>query len=274
MQDRPLLGPRFCAGGYVWQVATAEGTPLLSGPEGPAPSPDPFNGHGLPESFRDRARDGRPLTWHGDRGLAPGAGILSRDTTGAIVIAEPCAWTITGDHAHRRFTTAHALGEQAYALTQLIAVDERRLTSTTEFTNTGPAPLQLQWFAHPFFPLGPDGTLTATLPAGTRLPTNPGFTLDSAESATLRFQRRFVGVDDGQFELLTLPPEHILECTLTHPALPGGVRFATSFVPSECPVWANGYTFSIEPYQVLDLAPGETRRWTLTYDFDGPLRVR
>lgn len=56
------LGPRFCAGGYVWQVHDDTVGPLLSGPEGPEPEPDPFNGHGLPESFRDRSRSGAPCS--------------------------------------------------------------------------------------------------------------------------------------------------------------------------------------------------------------------
>mgnify|MGYP003642517906 CR=1 FL=1 len=268
--DRSRLGPRFCAGGYIWQITDRSGRALLSGPEGPAPAPSPFNGHGLPESFRDRTRDGRPLTWRGERGLAPGAGILGRAPSGGpVIVVEPCAWTISGDTTRRSFRTAQVLADQSYTLERTVSITGRRVTSSTIFGNAGDAPLDLQWFAHPFFALGADHTLTATLPPGTQLPANPGFSFDATD-ATLRFTRPFVGVDDGQFELFTLPPDHTLETRLSHPAIEDGIRFATSFVPSECPVWANGHTFSIEPYQGLHLAPGETRRWTLTYDFGGP----
>jgi hypothetical protein len=36
-------------------------------------------------------------------------------------------------------------------------------------------------------------------------------------------------------------------------------------------LWANGNTLSLEPFLALSLAPGESREWTLAYDF-GPGR--
>ena len=79
-------------------------------------------------------------------------------------------------------------------------------------------------------------------------------------------KRIFHGVHDGQFELLQLPAGEPLRCRLSHPRLTH-VDFATSFVPSECPVWGNGNTFSIEPYLAASLAPGATLEWHVSYDF-------
>jgi hypothetical protein len=45
------------------------------------------------------------------------------------------------------------------------------------------------------------------------------------------------------------------------------VRFSTDFAPFKCVLWANGNTLSYEPYLALDLAPGQSREWTLTYEF-------
>ena len=54
--------------------------------------------------------------------------------------------------------------------------------------------------------------------------------------------------------------------SLSHPRLTG-VDFATDFAPFKCVLWANGNTLSLEPFLALNLAPGESREWTLTYDF-------
>ncbi len=272
ISHRHLLGPRFCAGGFIWQVHDRLHGPRLSGPEGPEPSPDPFNGHGLPESFRHQTRASQPLTWRGERALAPGAGLIERRTSlGSARILEPCAWTtaFTPDHTQATYHTAQALADLAYTLERRITVNDRRITSATRFTNTGESPFPLEWFAHPFFALGSDGSTTATLPPGTTLPANPGFALlpaaDPTAGPTLHFLRRFRDAQDGQFMLLALPPGRILETTVRSPDGPA-VFFATSFVPRELPVWANAYTFSLEPYLAATLAPGETHSWTLTYD--------
>ncbi|NUM68479.1 hypothetical protein HUU39_24940 [candidate division KSB1 bacterium] len=50
--DQARLGPRYCVGGYIYQVRDAAGRPLLSGPEFPAEFPAVINGQGLPEVFQ------------------------------------------------------------------------------------------------------------------------------------------------------------------------------------------------------------------------------
>ena len=262
-EDQPRLGSRYCHGGYIWQVEDTTLGPLLSGPEGPERSPDPFNGYGLPEAFRHRTREGEPLSWRDGRGLAPGLGWFEQRDRGDVLV-EPCRWQITRFHDRLMFATEQKQGDRGYALSRMVQLVDREVLSVTRLSNTGRAPLRLQWFAHPFFALGHDGRVTVNLPAGCSLPENPGFQL---QDRTLTFRRRFHGVDDGQFVLLTCPAGEPLHASVSHPQL-RAVEFSTSFAPDECPIWGNGYTFSIEPYQTLELQPVETRSWTLRYRFD------
>jgi hypothetical protein len=261
------LGPRYGWGGYIWQIHDNRAGPLLAGPEWPAENPQPRNGQGLPESFRHSTTEGAPLLWDGALGLAPGAGALGRDASGAIVVTEPCEWTIEATQDRAVFRTAQTVGRWSYEIERRIELEGRRVRSVSRLTNPGATPLVLEWFAHPFFALEESGMLRVTLPEGTTLPDNPGFRIDGRE---LTFRRAFDGIDDGHLDHLALPSGTPLVAGLTHPRL-AWVRFATSFAPFKCVVWANGNTFSLEPFLGLDLAPGESREWTLTYEF-GPAR--
>ncbi len=260
-RDQARLGPRYCWGGFIWQVHHRTAGPLLTGPEWPEPRPIPFNGQGLPESFRHKTRSGAPLTWNGDRGVAIGAGELAV-TDGAVALIHPCEWSLTEFTCGARYRTRQAAAGFDYQLERTVEILGDELRSTSRLSNHAPRPLALEWFAHPFFALT-DGLIELRLPETTQLKENPGFSLAAGH---LRQKRVFVGKDDGHFDLLTLPPGQPLRCRLSHPRL-SHLEFSTSFVPSECVIWGNGNTFSIEPYQTLALAPGETAEWFLSYKF-------
>lgn len=263
--DAARQGARYCWGGYIWQVHDARFGPLLRGPEWPDPAPRAFNGQGLPESFRHRTRDGAPLTWQGNRGVALGAGALSADAAGSVTLDTPCGWTLTsGSDDALVFHTRQAAAGFSYELERRIELRDRTVTSSTRLMNLGEASLVLQWFAHPFWALT-NGRASVALPSGTTIPENPGFAV--AADGALTFQRPFVAPTDDQFALLTLPPGRELALSLDHPRL-ARVTFATSFVPAECPVWANAHTISVEPYLALDLAAGETRSWHVRHGFE------
>ncbi|GAB5561416.1 MAG: hypothetical protein SynsKO_30630 [Synoicihabitans sp.] len=261
--DARHLGPRFAGGGYIWQVHDKEAGPLLSGPEGPEPNPEPFNGHGLPESFRDRSRSGEKWLWQDDEALAPGAGTLRREPDG-IKLVEPCVWHIDAQPTRLEFSTQHAAAGYEVSLNRDVVIAGRTLQSISRIINIGEKPMQFEWFAHPFFALGPQGDFAVRLPASARIPADSGFTL---AAGVLRGARRYIGKDDGAFALLENVASSPLQANVAHPALDGGIAFTTDFPLSECPIWMNGFTFSIEPYQTLELAPGEHREWTLTYQF-------
>lgn len=264
-------GWRYCWGGYIWQVTDARHGPLLSGPEYPQSAPTPFNGQGLPESFRHTRRDTLArLTWADQAGIAIGAGTLAANpaATGpgpdSVHLLTPCQWDVAAAADHVIFQTRYDGAGFAYELTRTVELCERTLTSHTRLTNRGTARLALQWFPHPFWPLTA-GRARVTLPAGTTTADNPGFAISA--DGELTFKRAFVAADDSQFALLALPPGRALTLAVDHPRLTR-VTFATSFAPDECPVWANAHTISVEPYLNLDLAPGETRHWHVRHGFE------
>lgn len=261
--DTARQGTRYCWGGYIWQVHDAARGPLAAGPEFPRPDPTAFNGQGLPESFRHRTRDGRPLTWRGDEGLAVGVGRLAAGAGRDPVLAEPCAWTVTTLPDRLVFQTRQTGAGLAYELSRQLELRDRTVVSHSQLTNVGEGPLVLQWFAHPFWALT-DGRARIRLPAGTTVSANPEISL--AVDGTLAFRRPFLTADDSQFALLNLPRGQPLRLELDHPRL-ARVTFAASFAPDECPVWANACTVSVEPYLHLALAPGETRHWHVEHGF-------
>lgn len=264
--EHARLGPRFCWGGFIWQITDRQVGALLTGPEWPDPAPLPHNGQGLPESFRHSTTTGQPLLWDGAVGLAPGSGTLGRDAQGNITVTTPCVWRIE-PHADRVvFRTEQTVALWAYELERTIELHGRQVRSHSRLTNRGAAPLVLEWFAHPFFALQADGLQHVNLPEGTQLPENPGYILTGRE---LTLRRAFVGLHGGHLEHLGLPAGQPFTATLAHPRL-SGVRFTTDFAPFKCVLWANGNTLSLEPFLALNLAPGETRGWTLTYDFGAP----
>jgi len=260
--DAHLLGPRFCWGGFIWQVQDASVGPLLAGPEWPKSDPRSVNGQGLPESFRHRTRSGEPHTWSGSRGVALGVGELALGTAGEVKIVQPCEWTITQSAAQISFHTRQEVAEFHYELVRTVELTGRSLRSRSHLINHATEPLKLEWFAHPFFALS-DGLIKAELPEGTILPENPGFVVDGRQFSQKRpFKDQF----DGHLDFLQLPPATPLAVRLSHPRLTH-VDFATSFVPSECIVWGNSNTFSVEPYRTLALEPGAAQEWDLRYDF-------
>lgn len=261
--EHARLGPRFCWGGYIWQVHDRQVGALLTGPEWPSPTPLPHNGQGLPESFRHNTTSGEPLLWDGPVGLAPGSGVLGRNAAGAVVVTAPCTWQVDAQPDRAVFRTKQTAGRWSYELERTIELRGRQLVSRSRLTNRGADRLKLEWFAHPFFALQADGKLKASLANDVGLADNPGYSLAGGE---LTLKRAFVGLHDGHLVHLDLPAGKPFAVTLTHPKLKS-LRFATDFAPFKCVLWANGNTLSFEPFLALDLAPGESREWTLSYEF-------
>ena len=266
--DQIHLGPRFCWGGYIWQVKDNKLGPLVSGPEWPKAFPDPFNGQGLPESFRYKTRDNKFLTWNGSTGVSLGAGELGILKDGTCGVTKPCKWIITGMKFGIKFQTRHTLLGYDYEIIREITLIDRSIRSKTTLINYDKNTLSLEWFAHPFFALK-KGLITAELPQGTTLPHNSSFNLTGS---VLNQTRVFQSMTDGHLDYLTLPKDNTTMTKVNHPVL-DSVEFSFNFVPSECLIWGNNATFSIEPYKIITLKPHESQSWTLEYKFGLPTSV-
>ncbi|MEO6874380.1 MAG: hypothetical protein ABI222_06115 [Opitutaceae bacterium] len=261
--DRARMGTRFCWGGYIWQVHDQHAGPLLTGPDWPD-APTPFNGQGLPESFRHaELGTNKPLILENGRGFILGIGEVAPGNDDEPVVTKPCQWSVTRSAAAIDFYTVQAGGQYGARLSRRIALEGRSLTSFTKIINTGTRPLPVHWFAHPFFALT-DGVLTCGLPRSWDMVENPGYVFDAERR--IAFKRVFKNKLDGHFQPLIVGPKTPLRASLSHPRL-SKIFFSTDFTPDSCPIWGNSTTWSIEPYITIALAPGATRSWTLTYEF-------
>ncbi|GAB5535017.1 MAG: hypothetical protein Rubg2KO_12660 [Rubricoccaceae bacterium] len=264
--DRQRVGTRYCWGGYIWQVEDATVGPLLTGPEWPEPSPDPYNGQGLPESFRSHEfGTDRPLHIENGRGFILGVGDVAETRAGDLEVTAPCDWEVTSEEGQMVFTTEQSGHGYACRLGRWIRLGDRSIVSYSVLENLGERPLPLHWFAHPFFALT-DGQITCDLPASWSMDANEGFALDAVNRLSL--QRKFRDTTDGHFQHLHVG-DSMLTAILSHPTL-DRVTFTTDFIPDLCPVWGNSATWSIEPYLMTEVAPGEMHTWGLTYHF-GPV---
>jgi hypothetical protein len=196
------------------------------------------------------------------RGFIIGIGDVALDAEGELTVNKPCDWSITRTPDALEFCAAQSGQGYACQLTRRVALEGRRLTSSTSLTNTGERSIPLHWFAHPFFALT-DRLLTCGLPADWGMKENIGYTLDATHR--VGFKRRFEHIDDGHFEQLIVGASP-LRATLSHPKL-REIIFSTDFVPDSCPIWGNNHTWSIEPYIATELAAGHRRAWTLRYEF-------
>lgn len=267
VEDRNRLGPRFCTGGYVYQIEDLKRGALLSGPEFPDAEPSVLNGQGMPDVFQ--------FTLYGspdeipEKKLILGVGIVensARRRAGEShfqsAVEEFARWEIETTESRLVMRTDQRYGDWHVALRRTLTLKGHRLLSQTALQNRGPAPLPVRWFAHPFFPLT-DDRRCAMLPPGSALPENPGFALDPDGLLT---RKESDGWESGHYQLVTtLGPGYHFTAHHFHPLLPA-IDLSCDFVPSKVALWANDRTFSCEPFHEALIAPDDYQEWSLTLD--------
>ena len=265
--DRSRLGPRFCTGGYVYQVEDLKRGPLLAGPEFPDAEPSVLNGQGMPDVFQFTLYDSPEEI--PEKKLIPGVGIIDNrkgrkacESHFQSAVEEFARWEIEQTEQKLIMRTKQGYRDWRFALSRTLELSGRRLRSKTALHNLGPAPLPFRWFAHPFFPLTTDRRC-AILPQGYTVADNPGFSLD-AEG--LLVMKESAAWDTGHYQLLSSSGAGVLFGSHHFHPLVSLIDFSSDFVPSKVALWANDRTFSCEPFHEALIAPDDYQEWSVTLD--------
>jgi hypothetical protein len=267
LEDAPRLGPRFCTGGYVYQIEDPERGPLLAGPEFPDNEPSVLNGQGMPDVFQFTLYDSPDEV--PEKKLIIGVGIVENsrrrkagESHFQSAVDEFARWEIEHSEQELTMRTEQQYRDWHFALQRRLQLTGRRLRSVTALHNIGPATLPFRWFAHPFFPLTPDRRC-AILPPGSSLSENPGFALDAEGALMLKESDSWAS---GHYQLLSRTgPAIPFSSRHLHPIVKA-IDFSADFVPIKVALWANERTFSCEPFLEAVLAPGGDQEWSVTLD--------
>lgn len=254
-KDRLRLGPRYCHGGYIFQIADHTLGPLLSGPTYPN-SFNIFDGQGLPEAFNLSPL--RTANETSTEALVLGVGICNFTTN---FITDWSEWGVTTEPSRIVFQTSHIFGGFAADIVRVITLNNRTVRSETKLTNLGEHWIPLRWFPHPFFPQ-PNSDELCKFNITVKMDDNPGYTLGTNGF----LNRKGWPWTEGFF----LPLQHDANTNLIvhqrHPVL-GLVTATCSYTPAYFPVWGNPCTFSWEPFLERTIGPRQNFRWWIDYDF-------
>lgn len=252
--DQARFGPRYCTGGYIFQVTDSRHGPLLTGPTYPE-SFNWFDGQGIPDAFnlhplRDPAAP--------SLALIIGIGVCELEQRR---VEEFCSWEVQAGPAAIEFQTAQAFHGYALELRRTVGLAGRTLRSATRLRNTGRQPIPVCWFPHPFYPQ-PKTPELCRLNAPVAMPDNPGYEL----GANGFIRRRAWPSQQGFYQALDHGAQAPLVVLQRHPTL-GMVAASCSYAPSFFPIWGNRNTFSWEPFLERTVAPGQELAWEIAYDF-------
>lgn len=250
-----LLGTRYCSGGYIYQVSDPLIGPLMSGPTYPETF-NPFDGQGIPDSFSLAPLvSGTPL-----KSLIVGVGLCEPDRR---TVLERCKWHIERHDSFITFSTRQSLEGWALDLKRRVSLNGRTVRSETSLKNIGSDRFSFVWFPHPFYPqlpTGLDALVKINIPVG--MPANDGFAL-SSDGFIHRSRWPWIG---AHYQALDLERSDSLVLIQRHPSL-GLVTATASYAPTYFPIWGNDRTFSWEPMIERTLAPGQSARWHIDFDF-------
>lgn len=264
INDQDRLGPRFCTGGYIYQVADAMHGPLFSGPEFPVDRPAVVNGQGLPEVFQFTLYDDEREV-EGEK-LIIGVGIVDK--------CEPalpynlftnsrtksyCKWQMTSSENCIRMETTQSYKQWSLHLTREVRLTGRTVSSLTQIKNLG-AVMTFRWFAHPFFLLNPDWRCSQFLML-MQLPANPAYWINNQKCLEMNPAHNW---REGYFQLLENCQNEKFSAIQFHPLLQQ-LRVAGDFPLLKVAIWANDRTFSFEPFYQDIVPTGEEKQWMLAY---------
>lgn len=253
--DQSRFGPRYCTGGYIFQVVDARHGELMSGPTFPE-SFNWFDGQGIPDAFHLGAL--RDPAEPGPEALIPGIGLCHLPERRVI---EYCSWEVAQSARAISFRASQSFQSYALTIERTVRLSGRTIRSSTRLTNTGQRMIGIRWYPHPFYP-HPEGDELCRLSIPFELRGSDAYTI--AESGFLA--RSGWPWAEGHFQPLEHQAAGPFSIQQRHPAL-GLVGATCSYAPAFFPVWGNQHTFSWEPYLERSTVPGQSAEWWIDYDF-------
>ena len=217
----------------------------------------------------------------GGRFLKPGIGIFKRDNDNPAKFPTLPALnegkrTFKSTKNSARFTQDLRDPESGYGYSYskivTLVPGKAQMTIAHVMRNTGKKDIVTTVFCHNFLSLSPASE-------------NLEITAPFAWSAVEPFQPELVKLDGKTIRYLAPIPKGVTtqslltgygdkvsdyDFTVTNTKTGFGQRIRADQPVAKINLWSISTTYSLEPYVAIALKPGETKRWTYTYDFYGP----
>jgi hypothetical protein len=180
--------------------------------------------------------------------------------------------TKTGAHWTQDLKDAPTGYGYHYEKTVALVPGKPEMTISHVLTNTGTKPIHTTVYCHNFLTLSPGDdhiAITAPFAMTAEKPLQPE--LARIDGKTLRF---LAPIPSGQMVMSLIDgfgaSAADYDFTVTNTRTGFGQRIRGDQPIVKINSWTIDATLGWEPYIAIDLAPGQTRRWTYTYDFFGP----
>ena len=161
-----------------------------------------------------------------------------------------------------------------YVLTKTVTMvpGKARMTITDELKNTGKKPIDTTVYNHHFMTLSP-GNDAIELKAPFTLANARPMPADVVkfDGTKMTYLRGLTGDEQVASDLTgfgAAASDNDFRVTNTRTGY--GVRLRADLPMSRLLWWSVPSTLGIEPYMDVKLAPGESKRWTHTFDYYGP----
>jgi hypothetical protein len=217
----------------------------------------------------------------GGRFLKPGIGIFKRDSDNPLQFPTlPAAnqgtrsfkSSKTGAHFVHDLNDRESGFGYHYVKTVELVAGKPQMIMSHEMRNTGSKPIVTTVYNHNFLTLSPGSehlAITAPFAWSAEKPLQPE--LVKLDGKTIRYIAPIpVGVTTMSLMSGFGKSASDYDFTVTNTKTGFGQRIRGDQPIAKINMWSIHTNYSLEPYIAISLQPGETKRWTYTYDFYGP----
>ena len=221
----------------------------------------------------DEAAPGQPF-------VKIGVGALTKPEEGSYspfkpyTIANPGKWKVKKTGSQVVYTHTLKEGPYAYKYQKTVRLTKGKpeLVLIHTLKNTGTQPIRTRAYDHNFFvidghPTGPGYEIT--FPSVRLSPEgNKGLgTVVNIDGSKIEYLRTLDAGEQGYFPDLASGVEVPYEFRVEHTTSGAGVKVTADRPISQLVFWSNPATVCPEPYMEINVAPGETFSWQITYEY-------